>query len=396
MKKYLLIIIILLLSVLVVYCDKKDTEDVLLNNMSLDEKIGQLVIVGFMKDASEQQISDYMAKYKVSGFILFKRNFANLQELYVLNEKLKKLNSVNKLPLFISMDEEGGTVSRLPKEGTHFQDMSKVGKINDIKLTEKIGQVIGSEFKSVGINMNFAPVLDISGSDNKLLAKRVFGNTPEIVTAQGTSFIKGLESKNIIAVPKHFPGHGATNLDSHGILPKINISKETLVKRELVPYKAAIANGLDAVMVGHLAYPKIDPSGLPATMSSIFLKDILRDQLKFKGLVITDEIEMIGFSGNKMSFDESIIKSFNAGVDIFVIGHTYKTQQNVIAALKKGVIDKKISEARLNESVQRIITTKKKYNIIDKMEYTYKDAAAIMGSKENGSVYKEVQSKIAK
>jgi beta-N-acetylhexosaminidase len=309
---------------------------------------------------------------------------------------LKERNSIkNPLPLFISIDEEGGTVSRLPKGGTHFPDAQLIGKAEDPMLAQMAGEVIGRELRALGINLNFAPVLDIvSSPENKLLIKRSYGSTAETVSLYGTSFINGLQSAGVIATPKHFPGHGDTKIDSHGKLPVIDIDKDTLQSRELMPFKAAIHAGTDAIMIGHLSFPMLDSSGLPATMSGYFLTDILRKELGFKGIAISDDIEMSGYTNEKNSLEESVITSFNAGLDVFIIGHTKDTQEKVKEALKNAYLDGRISGERLNESVLRIIKVKLEHKLSDTMESSLEDARKVLGSEEHKAILAELNSKI--
>lgn len=380
--------------------DKRDELEekasTILQKMTLEEKVGQLLIVGFPQDMKEEALQDYIDRFKVSGFILFKRNYKDFNSQYNLVKNLKEKNSLkNPLPLFIAVDEEGGTVTRLPKGGTLFPDAKLIGKAGDPELTYRTGEVIGQELRASGINLNFAPVLDIvSSSENKLLIKRSYGSTAEAVSLHGASFIRGLQSAGVIAVPKHFPGHGSTNVDSHGKLPVIDIDKSTLEARELVPFKNAVDSGLDAIMVGHLAFPKLDPSGLPATMSGYFLTDVLRKEMGFKGVAISDDIEMYGYLNGKSTLEECIITSFNAGLDIFVMGHTKKFQDSVLEVLTNACRDGRISEERLNESVLRIIKVKLKHELSDTMEFSPEEARKNFGSEEHKAVLEELNSKI--
>lgn len=364
----------------------------MLEGMTVEEKIGQLLIVGFPEDIGNASLQDYFDKYKVSGFILFSRNFKDFSSMYSLVGDLKEKNSLSgSIPLFISIDEEGGKVSRLPKGGTHFPDPAKLGKANDPGLTEKSGEVIGQELAATGINIDFAPVLDIvTNSGNKLLIRRSYGSTRELVSTHGTAFIKGLQSTGVIAVPKHFPGHGNTTVDSHTGLPVIDTDKDTFESRELYPFRAAIEEGVDIVMIGHIAFPKLDPSGLPATMSEYILKDVLRNQLGFKGIAISDDIEMTGYTSARGSIEEGVVASFNAGLDVFLIGHTKDTQVKVFDALKGAVANGRISEDRLNEAVLRILKVKLKHELKDTMEYSLEGAEQIFGSDEHKTVLEEV------
>ncbi|HWQ31018.1 MAG TPA: beta-N-acetylhexosaminidase, partial [Negativicutes bacterium] len=364
----------------------------MLEEMTVEEKVGQLLVVGFPEDISSASLQEYFYKYKVSGFILFSRNFKDFRSMYSLVGELKEKNSLSgSIPLFISIDEEGGKVSRLPQGGTHFPDPAKLGKANDPTLTFKSGKVIGQELAAAGINIDFAPVLDIvTDSGNKLLIRRSYGSTKELVSAHGTAFIKGLQSTGVIAVPKHFPGHGNTTVDSHTGLPVIDTDRNAFEARELFPFKAAIQEGVDIIMVGHIAFPKLDPSGLPATMSEYVLKDVLRNQLDFKGVAISDDIEMKGYTSAKGSIEEGVVASFNSGLDVFLIGHTKDTQVKVFDALKGAVADGRISEERLNEAVLRILKVKLKHELRDTMDYSSEEAEDIFGSEEHRAVLEEV------
>lgn len=373
---------------------EKTYEDTIIESMDLNEKIGQLLIIGFPQGTPENDIIDYLTIDKVGGFILFKRNYNNFKELYELNAKLKNWNKNNPLPLFISVDEEGGTVSRLPKEGTKIPDAKVFGAINDDKLTEKAGVIVGKQLYAAGINLNFAPVLDIlTIENNNLLKLRAYGKNVDIVSKHGVSFINGLKSQEIISAPKHFPGHGNTDKDSHGTLPIINIDNNTLRNRESVPFKNAINAGIDAIMVGHLAYPKIDESEKPASKSKIFLTDVLRNELNFQGIAITDEIEMYGFMEGKKSLEDSVVEAFNAGIDVFVIGHTKEIQKKVLKALIDGVSGGLIKEERLDESLKRIIKVKNKYKLSNTMNMDFEEAYNLFTDEENRQFLEEVNSK---
>ncbi len=368
----------------------------ILDALTLEEKVGQLLIIGFPKDSSQEIIQEYIDRFKVSGFILFSRNYDSFRSQYELVGDLKKKNSsANPLPLFIAIDEEGGTVSRLPKGGTRFPDARQVGKAGDPELTFSIGEVIGQELSAAGINLNFAPVMDIvSSSKNKLLIRRAYGGTPEEVSLHGNAFINGLQTSGVIAAPKHFPGHGETTADSHSELPSVDADMDTLRSRELVPFISAIKNGADAIMIGHISFPKVDPAGLPATMSAHFLRDILRKELGFKGITISDDIEMSGYTSDKHTLEEGVVASFNAGLDLFLVGSTKDVQDKVLNAITKACTHGVISEERLNESVLRIIKVKLKHELRDTMEHPFEEAQSIFTSKKHKAVLQEVSSRI--
>ncbi len=370
---------------------KKSTADTILEKMSLEEKIGQLLIFGFNREIKDEELKSFSENYKIGGYLLFKRNFNDFSELYHLNLKLKAMNEDNPLPLFISIDEEGGAVSRLPIQGEKMPNPAFFGNLNDINITKKSGEIIGKQLYASGINVNLAPVLDILGPNNELLKLRSYGKTAEIVSAHGAAFADGISSQRVMPVAKHFPGHGDTDRDSHNTLPVINVDYTTLIKRELMPFKNAINRGLNAVMVGHIAFPNIDSSGKPATRSKIIINDLLREELGFNGIVLTDDIEMKAFFSDSQSFEQSIWEAFNAGVDIFIVAHTNKLQIQTINALIDGVHNDFITKERLDESVIRIIKAKLKYNLTDKMNMDFDDAYALFTDEEYVKFIKDIK-----
>ena len=330
--------------------------------MSLDEKIGQLLIVGFDGHTMNDNINNLITEDKVGGVILFKKNVENSTRLISLINSLKTKNSQNKTPLFISIDEEGGRVSRMPNEIKKLPTNQAIGKKNDASLSYNIGKIIGEELKSLGFNMNFAPVLDINSNiNNPIIGDRSFGNNPDIVNKLGIKTMEGMLDSNIIPVVKHFPGHGDTSVDSHLRLPVVNKSLTSLNDFELVPFKEAIKNNADAIMVSHILLNKIDATN-PASMSKIVITDMLRENLKFPGVVITDDMTM-GAIIKYNDIGEAAVKSFNAGTDIILVCHGYDNELKVINSLKIAVQNKTISENRLNESVYRILKLKNKYRL---------------------------------
>lgn len=342
-------------------------EEIQLQNMTLEEKLGQLIIIGMPQGLNKKMQSNIIKEIKPSGIILFERNYNNLEELIIIVNDFKKANANNPSPLFISIDEEGGTVSRLPKPAIKSPSARELGNADKEDLTYKNGLLCSSQLAAIGINMNFAPVLDIvDNKNNKLLFDRSYSKNKDIVSRHGVQFIKAMKANNVIAVAKHFPGHGATIEDSHIKLPTLRISKDQLYNRELIPYTKAIKEDLDAIMVGHISLPNIDSEDKPATMSHEIITEILRKKLNFDGIVITDDIEMLGFCDNgNITFKDAIIDSFNSGIDIFLTCHTIDTQKKVIETLKTSVINGTISIDRVNESVLRILKVKNKYALCD-------------------------------
>ncbi|OPF51344.1 glycoside hydrolase family 3 [Clostridium baratii] len=365
-KRFLIpIIIVVLLSIFTFHttfsnANPKDEILETISNMSLDEKIGQLVISGFYGTTLDENILKLIKENKISGVILFNRNVKDSNTLLSLNNSLKESNKNNKLPLFISVDEEGGSVTRMPKDIKRLPTNKYIGSLNNKDLSYKVGEILGEQLSYFGFNMNFAPVLDInSNSNNPVIGDRSFGNNKDIVASLGTSTMKGIQSKNIISVVKHFPGHGDTSVDSHVNLPVVNYNINRLNSFEFVPFKTAIQNGADAVMVGHILLPKID-NKYPSSMSYEIVTNILRKDLGFNGLVVSDDMTMGAITEN-YSIEEAAVKSINAGVDLLLVCQKYENTENVLKALKEAVLNGRISKERLDNALYNIISIKKKY-----------------------------------
>jgi len=359
-------------------CSIENEIEEILSSMSLEEKLGQLLVVGYQDD---EQARRMIRDYGVGGMVLFSRSFDTFEQLYSINEQLKEYNRDNQLPLWIALDEEGGTVSRLPKGKTPIPGAAKVGSFNDTELTRSTGWVIGRELAAAGANLDFAPVVDIGDNpENKFMIKRSYGSTPELVSEHGTAFLQGLKETGVQGCAKHFPGHGGTIVDSHKNMPVISSTLEEWLQKDAIPFQAMIDAGVDMIMAGHLSFPNIDQSGLPASMSQVFLQDLLRNRMGFEGLIITDDIEMQGYpQGNERK--EAVIASFLAGVDLFAIGQTPHVQMDVLEALKEGAASGRITEERINDSLRRIIRAKLKLDAIP--QYSLEEAKQIFGSDEH-------------
>lgn len=333
--------------------------------MSLEEKIGQMVMVGFEGYEVNEEVSKLLEEQRVGGFILFKRNIKNGDQLLELINSLKKSNSKNKNPLFISVDEEGGSVTRMPEELMKIPTNKKIGEINDRDFSFGIGGLIADEVKAFGFNMNFAPVLDInSNPKNPVIGDRSFGAEEKKVSSLGIETMKGIQAKGVISVVKHFPGHGDTSVDSHVGLPVINYNMDRLKGFELVPFAEAVSSGADAVMVAHILLPQID-SVNPSSFSKVLITDVLRKELDFDGVVITDDMTMGAITEN-YDIGNAAVKSVIAGSDIILVCHGYKNEIAVINSLKSALDMGSISEKRIEESVYRILKLKQKYKIEDK------------------------------
>ncbi|GKX65710.1 glycoside hydrolase family 3 [Clostridium sp. TW13] len=335
-----------------------------INTMTLDEKIGQLVIAGVDDFSNNEHSKTLINTYHVGGFILFKQNIDNTNQTINLLNSLKQTNSNSRVPLFLGVDEEGGRVSRLPSELKKLPPNKSIGKINNTSFSNKIGQVLGEELNSFGFNVDFAPVLDINSNPlNPIIGDRSFGRNSFMVSKLGIATMNGIQSKNVIPVIKHFPGHGDTSVDSHIGLPIVNNDLKRLNALELVPFSNAIKSGADMVMVAHILLPKIDSQN-PASFSKVIITDILRKSLKFNGVVITDDMTM-GAIVKNYNIDDAAVKSLNAGTDIILVCHDFEKQTSVLNAIKNAASKGTISQTAINGKVYRILKLKQKYNLKD-------------------------------
>ncbi|SCY91300.1 beta-N-acetylhexosaminidase [Alkaliphilus peptidifermentans] len=357
--------------------DEENTEDIneeikedpikkQIEKMTIDEKIGLLVIVGLDGYAIDDDSKSLIEEYYVGGFILFGRNVKNTNSLLQLINSLKSTNKNNKIPLFISIDEEGGRVSRVPKEFMKVPTNRKIGQINNKELSFEIGNVIGEKIRALGFNLNFAPVMDIDSNPlNPVIGDRSFGSDERIVSQLGIETMKGLQNSGVIPVVKHFPGHGDTFLDSHISLPTVDKDLNSLQQFELIPFKEAIDNNADAVMIAHILYSRIDSEN-PATLSKTIITEVLRNQMNFEGVVITDDMTMGAIIEN-YDIGDAAVKSVNAGSDIILVCHGYDNAIKVIKDLKSAVEGGIISIEKIDESLYRILQLKHKYDLKDEV-----------------------------
>lgn len=339
-----------------------DPTQELLDTMSTDEKIGQLVVVGMDGTQQNEDTQKFIKDYHVGGFIFYKDNIENTKQSLRLFNELKSSNEGNKVPLWMSVDEEGGRVTRMPEEFLKLPTNQAIGLENDSELSNEIGQVLGRELQGFGLNMDIAPVLDInSNPNNPVIGDRSFGDQAKLVSSLGIATMKGIQSQGIVPVIKHFPGHGDTSVDSHVGLPVVENDLERLRKLELVPFQDAINQQAEVVMIAHLLMPRVDPDN-PASLSKIVITDILREELGFTGIVMTDDMTM-GAIAENVDLQEASVQTILAGTNIVLVGHDAEKGVAVIQALTDAVENGKISDDVLNSRVYTILKLKEKYGL---------------------------------
>lgn len=333
-------------------------------SMPLEDKIGQMLLVGIDGTEVSPQTQTMITNDKVGGIILYADNIKSLKGLVSLTNELKRSNAGNPAPLFVSVDQEGGKVSRMPDEYAKIPASGSVGASGNAEAAERMGKLLARVVQTAGFNMDFAPVLDInSNPDNPVIGDRSFGNTSAKVIELGIAEMKGMESEGIVPVVKHFPGHGDTSVDSHLELPVVKKTEAQLAKLEWRPFQAAVKEQADAVMVAHILYPNLDPDR-PASLSKVIITQLLRGQMGFKGVVITDDLTMGAIMKN-YSLAAAAVNTVLAGSDILLVAHEYSNERTTRNALLAAVKHGKISEARIDESVYRILSLKQKYSLTD-------------------------------
>lgn len=339
----------------------------ILSSMSLEEKVGQLFIVDLKRLAGQKNIlrlspetKQKLEKYQVGGVILFAQNLKSKRQVTQL---IKDIRTTEETPMFVCIDEEGGRVSRL--EHTESLQLEKlpsaetIGNKGDSTYAYNVGVTLARQLKEFGFNVDFAPVVDINTNPlNTVIGARSFGNNPEIVSRMGVEIIKGLQDNSIMSCAKHFPGHGDTSTDTHNALAYTQHNLQRLKSEEFIPFQAAIDNGVMSLMLAHIVVPQVTGDELPATMSKRIV-DILRTDMSFDGLIITDALMMKAISDNFKSAD-ACIKAIEAGVDILLMPDVI--EEGITAVINKAKNDKEFLHL-IHNAVNRILIVKSQLNL---------------------------------
>lgn len=343
----------------------------ILLGMTLEEKIGQMFLVtpemiDMYTDGSviscNDSITENIQKYHLGGIVLFEGNILNRAQTA---EMIAEFQSASDTGLFIGVDEEGGIVSRIGRnpemDCTWFPNMREIGDTNDTSKAYEAGDTIGREIRELGFNLDFAPVADVATNpENTVIGDRAFSSDPQVAAAMVAQEIYGLHNNNVASSIKHFPGHGDTSTDSHTGFSATDQDLEGLRSTEFVPFKAGIEAGTDMVMVSHIAAPAVTGNNDPASLSFEMITGLLRDELGYDGVVITDSLQM-GAITEYYTASEAVLASLNAGADIFLmpayLGESYNAVLNAVQ-------DGSIPESRIDESVMRILKVKINRNIL--------------------------------
>ena len=397
MKFSPLLILAITLTIISSTVAQKLSIDKIISQMTLEDKVSQLMIVWLPGKSISSELRGEILEHPPCGIILMGYNVDTPTQVAQLCNTLQEIASQTKsqIPLFIATDQEGGSVNRLKNGFTKFPANSILSSIESRKraeeLARKAGEVTGIELSAVGVNMNLAPVLDVytGPQDNSIMQQRSFGSKPELVSQLGVAYIQGLQSKGVIATAKHFPGHGGAIQDSHFYLPTVNDTKNNLQNTHLKPFKEAIQRAdVSAIMTAHIVYPAYDKA-FPATLSPKILTELLRKEMNFQGVIITDDLKMKAI---KEYFDigSAAIMAIKAGADIVLPIVTIQEQQDVYNALLESAKSGGISEERLNESVRRILNLKLKMNLFERRYVKLENLRKLVGTKAHKDVVQEI------
>lgn len=333
--------------------------------MTLEEKVGQLFIAGFYGTEDGDYVDSLIRDYKVGGLIFFGRNVGTAEELVSLVNDLRAKNG-DYIPMFFSVDQEGGIVERLPDEVSPLEDAYTYGQSGSSEVGYALGQVLAHECAAFGFNLDFAPSLDIwSNPENTVIGTRAFGTTAEEVEEVGPWAAYGLMDGGVIPVVKHFPGHGDTAVDSHVGLPTVSKTVDELLTSELIPFQSAIegreGEGVPPSMVAHILMTAIDPEH-PASLSQAVVTGLLREQLGFDGVVFTDDLTMGAITEN-YGLDEAAVLALEAGCDVLLVCHNEGDLALARQAVLDAVASGRLTEARIDQSVYRILSLKQAYGL---------------------------------
>ncbi|PAF19542.1 glycoside hydrolase family 3 protein [Terribacillus saccharophilus] len=395
--------------------DVKAETDVkaIVEKMSVEQKVGQMLMPDFRNWQKQgeskatgftemnDEVGSIIQKYHLGGVILFAENVVGTEQTVRLIDGLQ--NASPELPLFITIDQEGGIVTRL-QTGTNLPGNMALGATGSEKYAYQTGKIIGKELSSLGVNVNFGPSLDVNNNpENPVIGVRSYSSNPELVSKLGIETIKGLQRQNVAATAKHFPGHGDTATDSHYGLPLVTHDKDRLHAVELLPFQNAIDEGIDMIMTAHVQFPAFDDTTyiskkdgqeilVPATLSKKVLTGLLREEMGFEGVIVTDALNMKAISDN-FGQEEAVVLALKSGVDIALMPaqvnslEMEKNLASVYNAVLEAIESGDLPMEQVNASVERILKLKEKRGILDPDKAPIEEKVAkslkVVGNKEH-------------
>lgn len=326
---------------------------------TLRQKLGQMVMCGFDGTVPSESILRLIRDYRVGGVIYFRRNIGTAAEVAELSRSLREVHdALGGPPLWIAVDQEGGMVARIDRDAAVVPGNMALGAAGKPEYAYEAARISGVELRQMGINLNFAPCVDVNNNPaNPVVGVRSYGEDPELVAALGAAAVQGFQEAGVSACAKHFPGHGDTAADSHHELPLVPHSRERLEQVELPPFRRAIEAGVDAVMTAHVRFPAWEPGGVAATLSPAILSGLLREELGYDGVVVTDCLEMNAIS-QTVGVGRGAVLAVAAGADMVLVSHREDRQVEALESLYAAVSSGELPVERIDEAVARIVRAK--------------------------------------
>lgn len=345
--------------------------------------LGQLFFVGLEGTQLKKHEEDFIVKNDIGGVVLFSRNLEDPKQIYELTSRLQSLTSkqASQLPMFIGIDMEGGRVHRLKAPFTKWPSLKKLGEVDSTSISFRFAQSMGKELHSVGINLDFAPCIDVlTNPKNEVIGDRSISSDPELVSKHSSALVRGYIKSEVLPCAKHFPGHGHTFADSHSELPVSEKTLEELKDIDLAPFHKAIRARIELIMTCHILYKNIDAK-YPATLSKTIINDLLKTEYRYRNLVITDDLDMKALRSN-FSREDIPVLALNAGCDMLLYCNEPESHQIGFEAVKKAMESKDIDLKLIKTSLEAVKSLKqsklKKITPID-----YNESVNIIGHPEH-------------
>lgn len=329
--------------------------------MNLREMLGQKLVFGFHGTSLTPEFRNLIREYKIGNVILFLRNVESAEQMRTLCQEIQTLiREETGYPAFIIIDQEGGMVSRLPEDAVNVPGAMALAATGNPENARSASEITIRQLRGLGANFNMAPVLDVNSNPaNPVIGVRSFGDETQTVVSFGLASIAPYQNSGVLCCAKHFPGHGDTAVDSHLGLPRVDKTEEELEQLELIPFRRAIAAGVPAVMMSHVLFPSMEPQQLPCTMSRRMVTGLLREKLGFRGLILTDCMEM-GAIQDHFGTPEGVVAAIKAGVDLAEISSSFALEKAAAEMVNRAAEQGAFDEAELRSSVERILEFKKK------------------------------------
>lgn len=358
-------------------------------------RIGQLLTIGIAGTSLSDSEKKFISENDIGGVILMGRNIKDPQQAHQLCSEIYELSqqSPQQTPILISVDQEGGRVARLKAPFTLWPPAKKLGDIDSPNTSFQMSYCMGRELNAIGIHLDFAPCADVfSNPKNTVIGDRAISNDPEMVAKHISGVIRGFMKSGVIPCAKHFPGHGNTLLDSHEDLPIEEADLARLESFELIPFKKAIKSRIDFIMTSHILFKNIDPQW-PATLSEKFLKEILQNQLRYKGIIISDDMDMKAMT-KKYSKELIPVQALRAGVDMLLYCNEPESPVIALAAIRKAIQDGSLLKNLIQDKIQKILSFKKDYFSLWK-PYSWQEAQSMIATPEHQTLSENIRNGLA-